>query len=602
MDRIRVLLVDDDEDDYVLARDLLSEAIHTRYDLTWETDLNWGSPESSTMQDALNGAYDIMLVDYRLGEKRGTQVIRSMLESGITIPCILFTGENSVEIDREALEVGASDYLIKSQISAPLLDRAIRYAIERKKSEAALVKLAQYDSLTGLLNRVSFQTQLLSSIAHAKRLGEDWGLFLLDLDGFKAINDTLGHPAGDSLLSMVAKRLQKGLRDSDIIARLGGDEFCIIGPYLNGIAGASEVARKISDSLSTPYVLNGQTVHIGASVGITMFCADGINADQLMKNADLALYDAKKGARGGFRFFDSDMNNNARIRMSMGKELKIAIAQEQLGLCYQPKIDAQTGCIVGAEALARWWHPSKGQISPLEFIPVAESTGLIGQLGDWVLQSACNQINSWRDEGLNPLQVAVNLSTVQLKYSDFLDRVLRTIETSKVDPSLIEFEITESMIVQESESAIKLLNGLKDIGVSLAIDDFGVGYSSLSHLAQFPVDKLKIDRCFVSGVGPDTKATAIAKTIIDLGKNLDMTIVAEGVETEEQYRFFRSEGCHEIQGFYFCEPLAVVPFTDKYKQNPIIEAMRPTIEDYALTQPVSIGNAPSFAHSLIELS
>lgn len=602
MDRIRVLLVDDDEDDCVLARELLKEALHTRYDLTWETDLNWGAPESTTMQDALNGTYDIMLVDYRLGEIRGTHVIRSMVEYGITIPCILFTGENNVAIDREALEAGASDYLVKSQITAPLLDRAIRYAIERKKSEAALVQLAQYDSLTGLLNRSSFQTQLLSSIAHAKRLGEDWGLFLLDLDGFKAVNDTLGHPAGDSLLSMVARRLQKELRDSDIIARIGGDEFCVIGPYLSGISGAAEVARKILTTLSAPYVLNGQTVHIGASVGITMFCADGVNAEQLMKNADLALYDAKKSTRGGYRFFDSDMNNKARIRMSMGKELKIAIDRKQLGLCYQPKVDALTGCIVGAEALARWWHPSQGQISPLEFIPVAESTGSIGQLGDWVLQSACNQINSWCDEGLKPLQIAVNLSTVQLKYSDFLDRVLRTIETSKVDPSLLEFEITESMIVQESDSAIGLLNNLKDIGVSLAIDDFGVGYSSLSHLAQFPVDKLKIDRSFVSAVGLDTKATAIAKTIIDLGKNLDMTIVAEGVETEEQYRFFRSEGCHEIQGYYFCEPLEVVPFTDKYRQNSVIEAMQPTIEDYALIQPVSIGNAPSFAHSLIELS
>ena len=573
MTAIRALLVDDDEDDYVLTKDLLQDASHTDYDLVWRRN------PTCVFEESFHDRFDVVLVDYRLGESCGLDTIRSAIEIGVTIPFILFTGENSVDIDREALHVGASDYLVKSQMTGPLLDRAIRYAIERKKVEAQLVQLAQFDSLTGLLNRVSFQTQLLSSIAQAKRIEEDWGLFLLDLDGFKSVNDTLGHPAGDELLRVVAGRLRRCLRDSDIVARLGGDEFCVIGPYLNSVEGASEVARKITEALKRPYHIHEHTVHVSASVGITMFCADGESAEQLMKNADLALYDAKRRARGGYRFFDEGMNENARVRETLGAALAYALDNGQISLNYQPKVEARTGFVVGVEALARWRHPEKGQISPDEFIPIAESTGVIGQLGDWVLKSACTQINEWRGRGLRPLPIAINLSSLQLKYGDFLDRVMRTIGDADVDPAMLEFELTESMIVEESESVARLIRGLKDLGVSFAIDDFGVGYSSLSYLMQFPVDKLKIDRSFVARVNQDRNAAAIARTIVALAKNLNLKIVAEGVESREQYEFFKGEGCDEVQGFYFCQPLDANALTDRYKARTILDVVQQSTLD-----------------------
>lgn len=567
MNNIRVLLVDDDEDDYIFTRDLLQDALYTNYELDWTTD------GRVALEDSVSKHYDVALVDYRLGEERGTDILRSAQEIGVSIPFILFTGDNSVEIDREALEIGASDYLVKSEITVPLLDRAIRYAIERKKSEAQLLHLAQYDSLTGLLNRASFHAQLISSIAQARRSGDDWGLFVLDLDGFKSVNDTLGHPVGDGLLRMVAVRLRESLRDSDIIARLGGDEFAIIGSHLNAVGGAAEVAGKIVSTLSAPFTIQGEHVQVGASVGITVFCIDGESADQLMKNADLALYDAKRGARGSYRFYDVEMNSSAQTRKALAAELQGAIANGELGLCYQPKVETHTGFIVGVEALARWRHPEKGDIPPSEFIPIAEATGAIGPLGDWVLESVCRQIKDWTVNGLRPLPVAINLSTIQLKCNDFLDRVIDTLNETGVDPTMLEFELTESMIMQDPPAAAKLMRNLKELGVTLAIDDFGVGHSSLSYLMQFPVDKLKIDRSFVSRVIQDQSAAAIARTIVTLAKNLNLKIVAEGVETRDQYEFCKAEECDEIQGFYFCHPLAADSLMDRYKARSLLDVV-----------------------------
>ena len=408
--------------------------------------------------------------------------------------------------------------------------------------------LAHSDVLTGLANRALFQTRLRASLQDIQRSDVLLGILLIDLDKFKDINDTLGHPVGDELLKQVAERLRKLVRVTDTVARLGGDEFVIIATHLNKADDAGVLGQTIMESMSRPFHLRGNDIHVTASVGIAICGTDGDDPHQLLSNADMALYKAKEEGRANFQFFDPRLNSAAQKRKQMEGSIRMALDQSAFCLHYQPKIDLLTGKIVGVEALVRW-QGLNGLVYPGEFIQIAEESGLIVPLGEWILREACLQKLSWDKSGLRPFTVAVNLSAVQLRQDNYIERLLQVIKETGVDPSGLQIEITESALMDKMDSIARRLGCFQEIGVSLAIDDIGTGYSSLSNLKLLSVDVLKIDRSFIRDIEIDANDAAITRAVVQLGRSLDLTVVAEGVETSEQADFLRLQGCHQSQGY-----------------------------------------------------
>ena len=556
---LRILLVEDDEDDYVLARDLLSEIMDLTVELDWVTTYESGRTAIS------RDRHDVTLVDYRLGERTGLDLVREAVAEGCKAPIILLTGQNSRALDLQAMKAGAVDYLVKGEITAPLLDRAIRYAIERKEVEERLRMLAHYDVLTGLANRSLFQFRLREAVAQAKRTGQRVAVLLLDLDHFKDINDTLGHPAGDLLLKGVSERLRACARETDTVARLGGDEYAVIATNVKEAEGADVLALKIIDAIARPFHLDGEEVFARTSVGIALTGADVDEPEDILKNADMALYQAKSEGRGTYRFHDSEMNARVRKRKALEADIRRALEGRRFHLHYQPQVSAIGGDVVGAEALLRWHEPGRGNVSPGEFIPVAEATGQIVALGEWVLKAACRQIVAWCEAGLPPIRVAVNLSAIQFKGPSLVDTVMCAVDETGVDPDWVELEITESAIMDNVKRNTETLHQLHDHGFQIAMDDFGTGYSSLSYLKRFPVDKVKIDQSFVRDLTHDADDAAIASAIITLCKSLNLESVAEGVETREQLEYLTWLGCGTVQGYYFTKPLAADEFAAWYR-------------------------------------
>ncbi|TMG74739.1 MAG: EAL domain-containing protein, partial [Betaproteobacteria bacterium] len=434
-------------------------------------------------------------------------------------------------------------------------------AIERKNAEERLSYLAQFDSLTGLPNRHLFHDRLVHTMAQAKRNDRPMAVLFIDLDRFKLVNDTQGHGAGDQLLKESAARLAQCVRSSDTVGRFGGDEFGAIVSDLSKPADASLVAQKVIDALAQPFDLDGHETFISASVGITLFPGDGEEAGALITNADVAMYRAKEQGRNNYQYFTREMNERALERVRMEAELRRAIERREFLLHYQPKVDLKSGAICGLEALLRWQHPKKGLVSPAEFIPVLEDTGLIVPVGEWVMQEACTQVQAWRRAGLAVPPVAVNLSARQFQQKDLEAIVRRILQATAVDAALLELELTESMLMKDPEAAARTLQGLKEAGVKLSVDDFGTGYSSLAYLKRFPIDSLKIDRAFIRDVTLDPDDAAITLAIIGLGHSLKLKVVAEGVETEAQLDFLSAQDCDEMQGFYFARPLPVTDCT-----------------------------------------
>ena len=432
---LKILLVEDDEDDFILTRELLHEIFGTQVGLDWIDD-----PDRA-LAAILGNTHDICLVDYRLGKKDGIELVREAARQDCSAPIILLTGLDDREIDIEAMEAGAADYLVKSQITAPLLDRAIRYAIERKRIQESLAKLAQYDPLTGLANRSLFQSRLKDALASAKRTGQMIAVMLLDLDHFKDINDSLGHPAGDALLKDVAVRLKHNVRETDTVARLGGDEFAVIATNIDHLEGVATVAEKLVDAIAVPFDFENNEIRTGTSVGISVSPPDVSEPEHLLKHADFELYQAKSAGRGTWQFYDAEMNAKRQARKTMEDHLARALERNEFTLFYQPKINARTGEATGAEALIRWLHPEYGMVPPLEFIPIAEESGQIVEIGAWVVRTACAQHLAWREAGLPPVPVAVNLSPVQFKNGD-LPLALRAIVAEfGLSPGFIELEI-----------------------------------------------------------------------------------------------------------------------------------------------------------------
>ena len=437
-----------------------------------------------------------------------------------------------------------------------------RMADTRQHTEETLRDLSHHDSLTKLPNRILFQLRLVEALDNAQRVNRMVAVHFLDLDHFKDINDTLGHPAGDLLLQIVAERLKVCIRRSDTVARVGGDEFAIIQTNLVYSNGIMVLAKRLIDTMAKPFEIEGERVFTGTSIGITIFPHDDEDADKLLKNADLALYRAKQEGRNKFQLYDPEMNAEIQARKALEQDIREALDNAQFFLCYQPQLELSSGRISGAEALVRWRHPERGMVSPAEFIPVAEQTGLILQLTEGVLLEACTQIRAWQDAGLPPIRVSVNLSPADFKRKDLISMIKEILEETDLSAEWLELEITEGMVMSGVEAVIATLHELAEIGIELAIDDFGTGFSSMSYLKQFPVHRLKIDQTFVRDIIANKEDASITKAIIMLGHSFGLRVVAEGVETREQLEFLRLTDCDEIQGYYFSRPLEADAFAE----------------------------------------
>jgi diguanylate cyclase (GGDEF)-like protein/PAS domain S-box-containing protein len=420
---------------------------------------------------------------------------------------------------------------------------------------AEMSHMAQHDTLTNLPNRTLLQDRLTQAIATASRNDSRIAVLFLDLDGFKHINDSLSHATGDRLLQFVAKRLLAAVRTSDTVCRLGGDEFVILLSEVAHAGDAGVKAGKILSALSAPFEMDQITLRITGSIGVTTYPEDGQSAELLIRNADLAMYQAKEKGRSNYQFYEKGMNVRAVERQSIEGDLRFALERNEFVMHYQPKIDLKTGEITGVEALVRWQHPERGLVGPLQFISVAEDCGLMLPIGKWVLRESCRQAKAWQDAGLPDIEMAVNVSSVEFRNDEFLEGISTILKETGLEPRYLELELTETVLMQHAEFSVPVLQKLKAMGVRLAIDDFGTGYSSLSYLRQFPIDTLKVDQSFIHEITADADEATIISAVINMGCRMKHRVIAEGVETAEQLAFLRAHGCDEGQGYYFARAL-----------------------------------------------
>ena len=423
------------------------------------------------------------------------------------------------------------------------------------RQRGTLAYLAYHDALTDLPNRTLLMDRLTLALAQARRNEQMLAVMFLDLDQFKVVNDTAGHVEGDKLLQSVSQQLNSVLREGDTVARVGGDEFLLLLPKIEQLTDATEIAERVLTAVGRTRVIVGQEFNISTSIGITLFPTDGDDAETLLTNADIAMYQAKEQGKNNFQFFTPAMNTRIQNRLALENDLRHGLERGEFVVYYQPQLNISTGQIVGVEALVRWQHPERGLVLPMEFIPVAEETGLIVPLGEWVLHAACAQIRSWQEAGLPPLRVAVNLSAREFQQGNLIEAVAGVLEETGLAPEFLQLEITEGVSIQDVDFTIKVMGELKEMGVQIAIDDFGTGYSALSYLRRFPIDVVKIDRSFVCDLTIDSTDAEIATTIIVMAHNLGLEVIAEGVETEEQLAFLKQRRCDEMQGYLFSKPV-----------------------------------------------
>ncbi|WP_322785789.1 putative bifunctional diguanylate cyclase/phosphodiesterase [Orenia marismortui] len=423
---------------------------------------------------------------------------------------------------------------------------------EEKDMKDKIEYIANHDQLTGLPNRYYIYNYIEELISKAEI--KNFNILFIDLDRFKLINDTLGHNTGDIFLEQVAKRLKSSVRKKDIVARLGGDEFIILMEE-ESKAIIKKVSQRIIDKISYPFMVGGNSIATSASIGISSYPEGGEDLEDLLKHADIAMYEAKKRVGGNYKFYNSEIEKRYYNKIELENDLKKAIRNDELFMIYQPQFDLSTEKLTGIEALIRWKHPRKGMISPVEFIPIAEETGLIVPMGKWILRTVCEQNKRWQDAGFDPIRVAVNVSIRQLQEDDFVDSVKKVIEETSLKPEFLEIEITENIMRNVSDLNHKLI-ALKEIGVTVSIDDFGTGYSSLNIISDLPIDSLKIDKSFIDGLVTKAKKQVLAKTIINMGNNLNFSIIAEGIETREQLSFLRNNSCNIGQGYLFSKPVS----------------------------------------------
>jgi diguanylate cyclase (GGDEF)-like protein/PAS domain S-box-containing protein len=680
----RVLLIEDNPGDARLLREMFDEQGASGTKLTIKQSMT----EAETY--LAENAVDIVLLDLGLPDAQGLAAVRRAHAAAPRVPLVVLTGMDDESLATQALQEGAQDYLVKSQIDSygttRGLVRALRYSIERKALEDALfvekeraqvtlnsigdavactdsagnltflnlvaekltgwswqeaagrpmpdvfrildtatrevipnpmerairrdqtvhlpagsilvrrdgfeipvedsvapihdgegqvagavivfrdVSLAramaqqmahsaEHDFLTGLPNRMLLNDRISQAIALAARHKKSVAVLFLDLDGFKHINDSLGHPLGDKLLQSIANRLEDCVRGSDTVSRQGGDEFVVLLSEVEQSEDAAITARRMLDAVALPHCIEQHDLYVTTSIGVSVYPEDGLDPQTLIKNADTAMYQAKENGRQSFQFFKPAMNVRAVERQSIEEGLRRALERREFTVYYQPKVNLTTGAIIGAEALLRWTHPTQGAISPAQFIPVAEDSGLILPIGAWVLRQACAQARAWLDAGLPAMTMAVNVSAMEFREEGFLHRLFAIIGETGIDPSSLELELTESVLVKHAASTARILQTLRESGIRVAIDDFGTGYSSLSYLRKFPVDAVKIDQSFIRQISTAGEDTTIIKAVIGMARGLKLRVIAEGVETPEELAFLRAYRCEEAQGYYFSRPV-----------------------------------------------
>ncbi len=556
-----LLLVEDNLGDARLLREMLNEQN------SLDTQLTHLECMSDAERYLAEHSVDIILLDLGLSDAQGLEAIRRARAAAPSVPLVVLTGLDDESVAVQALQQGAQDYLIKGQIDTRGLLRALRYSIERKTMEGAALAMArqvaysaEHDFLTGLPNRMLLNDRIDRAIALAARHTKKVAVLFLDLDGFKYINDSLGHPTGDKLLQSIAKRLVDCIRGSDSVSRQGGDEFVVLLLELEQAEDAAITARRMLHAVAQPHFIDQHDLHVTSSIGVSVYPDDGRDAATLIRNADTAMYQAKENGRRSFQFFKPAMNVRAVERQFIEEGLRRALERREFALHYQPKVNLTTGAITGAEALIRWTHPTRGSISPADFIPVAEDCGLILPIGAWVLREACEQARAWMDAGLPATSVAVNVSAMEFRNENFLDDLVAILSETGLDPRSLELELTESVLMKHAAATATILRTLRESGIRVAVDDFGTGYSSLSYLQKFPVDAVKIDQSFVRQISTAGDDTTIVKAVIGMARGLKLRVIAEGVETPEELAFLRAYRCEEAQGYYFSRPVPAQQF------------------------------------------
>jgi diguanylate cyclase (GGDEF)-like protein len=489
-----------------------------------------------------------------------------MASAGVGSLLIFTINKRALQKADEATKIAESEAEKNRELNRTLEQKVLERTGELQASMEEVQYLATHDTLTGLPNRSMFSQLLNYAIKTAQRYQRQFAVLFIDLDRFKIINDTLGHEAGDQLLKEIATRLKQQLRAVDVVGRLGGDEFVILIEELTDSNQVATIAHKILTSVIKPITLMGQESRITASIGICMYPKDAADEQSLMKNADIAMYLAKEEGKNNYQFYSKDIQSKSLEHLSIETNLRFALERNELSLHYQAKVDFKTNMITGVEALLRWQSPYLGSVTPTRFISVAEESGLIIPIGRWVLKTACAQNVAWQQQGLPAVCMAVNLSLRQLTDDNLIDDIRTALNDSGMAPNLLELEITESMVMHNPALIISILSKIKSMGVRLAIDDFGTGYSSLAKIQRFPVDTLKIDRSFVRNIPQDAEDKAITEAIIGMGKTLSLTVVAEGVETEEQMNFLKEHSCDEMQGYYFSKPVVPEQFADLLRE------------------------------------
>jgi diguanylate cyclase (GGDEF)-like protein/PAS domain S-box-containing protein len=491
------------------------------------------------------------------------EVIANPMEMAFVQDRTMHLPPNCILIRRDGFETPIEDSV------APIHDRGgqatgavvvFRDVSAARAMALEMIHSAHHDFLTGLPNRMLLSDRVGQVIMLAQRHDKKVAILFLDLDGFKHVNDSLGHAVGDELLKSITRCLVDCVRGSDTVSRMGGDEFVVLLSEVEHSEDAAITARRMLQAVAEVHPVGQHSLHITTSIGVSVFPDDGLDAETLIKNADTAMYQAKENGRQSYQFFKPAMNVRAVERQSIEEALRTALDRNELSLHYQPKINLRTGAITGAEALIRWTHPTRGPVSPGQFIPVAEDCGLILPIGNWVLREACKQARIWLDAGLPLRSIAVNISAMEFRHEDFLDGIFAALEDTNLDPRFLELELTESVLMKRAESAASVLHSLRSNGIQLAIDDFGTGFSSLSYLRRFPIDALKIDQSFVRQISTAPDETTIVTAIISMGRSLNLRVVAEGVETQEELAFLQAHQCDEAQGYYFGRPVHPAQF------------------------------------------
>jgi diguanylate cyclase (GGDEF)-like protein len=593
--KLHVLVVDDDSGGRRLTRATLTKAGFAVSE----------AGDGQAAVDALRARMpDLVLLDVSMPVMDGFTACAELrqLPGGERVPVVMMTGLDDTASIERAFEVGATDFITKP-INWAVLPHRVRYMMRasaaihelqqsiarRQEAEEQIRRLAYYDPLTGLPNRLLFIEQLERALAQAERHGRRLAVMFVDLDNFKRVNDTLGHRAGDELLCKASSRLAAALRAHDAlarqqsgdlasaaahnIARLGGDEFIVLLTDVRSPEHVAGVAQRVVNTLGEPIVVQGTEVFVGGSVGIASYPEDGTDIDTLLMNADTAMYRAKAAGRGGFQLYDRSMNARALDRLHMETRLRRALERDEFVLHYQPRVDVVSGRIVGAEALIRWQHPERGLLLPAEFIPLVEDAGLVIPIGEWAIQTVCRQIAVWSAVGLNPVPIAVNLASTHLRERELPARVALALGEHGVPSSLLEIEVTESLLLTDPELSVGIAQELAAMGVTLSIDDFGTGYSSMGYLKKLPIGALKIDRSFVRDLETDPDDAAIVSAIVALAHSLKLKVVAEGVETPAQLAFLQSVRCDEYQGFLTSRAVSVGEFERLLGRRALVESM-----------------------------